>query len=31
MALTLARPEGNPRGGTGLALFYVEVRDAAGR
>jgi len=31
MALTLARPEGNPPGGKGLALFYVEVRDAAGR
>jgi acyl-CoA dehydrogenase len=26
MALTLARPEGNPPGGCGLALFYVEVR-----
>jgi acyl-CoA dehydrogenase len=31
MALTLARPEGNPPGGRGLALFYVEVRDDAGR
>ncbi|HEX5966600.1 MAG TPA: acyl-CoA dehydrogenase family protein, partial [Pyrinomonadaceae bacterium] len=31
MALTLARPEGNPPGGRGLALFYVETRDAAGR
>jgi len=31
MALTLARPEGNPPGGRGLALFYVEPRDAAGR
>jgi alkylation response protein AidB-like acyl-CoA dehydrogenase len=31
MALTLARPEGNPAGGRGLALFYVETRDAAGR
>jgi acyl-CoA dehydrogenase len=30
MALTLARPEGNPPGGSGLALFYVDVRDAAG-
>lgn len=30
MALTLARPEGNPAGGRGLALFYVETRDAAG-
>ena len=25
MALTLARPEGNPPGGSGLALFYVET------
>jgi acyl-CoA dehydrogenase len=31
MALTLARPEGNPGGGQGLALFYVETRDDAGR
>jgi alkylation response protein AidB-like acyl-CoA dehydrogenase len=31
MALTLARPEGNPPGGKGLAMFYVEVRDAQGR
>lgn len=31
MALTLARPEGNPGGGRGLALFYVEARDADGR
>jgi acyl-CoA dehydrogenase len=31
MALTLARPEGNPAGGRGLALFHVEVRDEAGR
>ena len=31
MALTLARPEGNPTGGRGLALFYVEPRDEAGR
>jgi len=30
MALTLARPEGNPEGGRGLALFYVETRDEAG-
>jgi alkylation response protein AidB-like acyl-CoA dehydrogenase len=30
MALTLARPDGNPPGGHGLALFYVELRDAAG-
>ena len=26
MALTLGRPEGNPAGGRGLALFYVEQR-----
>ncbi len=31
MALTLARPEGNPPGGKGLAMFFVEVRDAEGR
>jgi acyl-CoA dehydrogenase len=31
MALTLARPEGNPPGGKGLAMFYVEVRDPEGR
>ncbi len=31
MALTLARPTGNPAGGRGLALFYVELRDADGR
>lgn len=31
MALTLARPEGNPPGGRGLALFYVEVFDEHGR
>jgi alkylation response protein AidB-like acyl-CoA dehydrogenase len=31
MALTLARPSGNPPGGKGLALFYVETRDAQGR
>jgi len=31
MALTLARPEGNPPGGKGLAMFYVELRDAEGR
>jgi alkylation response protein AidB-like acyl-CoA dehydrogenase len=30
MALTLARPEGNPPGGSGLALFYVEMRDERG-
>ena len=31
IALTLARPEGNPPGGQGLGLYYVEVRDADGR
>lgn len=31
VALTLARPEGNPQGGRGLALFLVETRDAEGR
>ena len=31
VALTLARPEGNPPGGRGLALFYVELRDESGR
>jgi alkylation response protein AidB-like acyl-CoA dehydrogenase len=31
MALTLARPEGNAPGGKGLAMFYVEIRDAGGR
>ncbi|MDX6611455.1 MAG: acyl-CoA dehydrogenase [Blastocatellia bacterium] len=31
IALTLARPEGNPPGGRGLALFYVELRNDAGR
>ncbi len=31
MALTLARPEGNGPGGKGLALFYLETRDAGGR
>jgi len=30
MALTLARPDGNPPGGKGLALFYLETRDAQG-
>jgi len=30
MALTLARPEGNPPGGSGLALFYLELRGADG-
>jgi alkylation response protein AidB-like acyl-CoA dehydrogenase len=31
MALTLARPEGNPRGGRGLALFYLETARPDGR
>jgi acyl-CoA dehydrogenase len=31
MALTLARPDGNPDGSRGLAMFLVELRDAAGR
>ena len=31
MALTLARPEGNPEGSRGLALFLVELRDDRGR
>lgn len=31
MAITLARPEGNPDGSRGLALFFVETRDAQGR
>ncbi len=31
MALTLARPEENPAGGRGLALFYVECHDERGR
>ena len=31
MALTLARPAGNAPGGKGLALFYLETRDAEGR
>jgi alkylation response protein AidB-like acyl-CoA dehydrogenase len=31
MTLTLARPEGNPPGGKGLALFYLETRDETGR
>jgi alkylation response protein AidB-like acyl-CoA dehydrogenase len=31
MALTLARPQGNPPGGKGLAMFHVEIRDSAGR
>jgi acyl-CoA dehydrogenase len=31
MTLTLARPEGNGPGGSGLALFYLETRDETGR
>jgi alkylation response protein AidB-like acyl-CoA dehydrogenase len=31
MALTLGRPEGNGPGGRGLALFFVELRDAEGK
>jgi alkylation response protein AidB-like acyl-CoA dehydrogenase len=31
MALTLARPEGNPDGSRGLALFLVELRDGNDR
>ena len=31
MALTLARPAGNPPGGKGLALFYLETRTPHGR
>jgi acyl-CoA dehydrogenase len=31
IALTLARPEGNPPAGRGLALFYLELRDDSGR
>ena len=30
MALTLARPEGNPEGAKGLALFYLETRGEDG-
>ena len=30
MALTLGRPPGAPPGGRGLALFYLEMRDAEG-
>ncbi|HET7230713.1 MAG TPA: acyl-CoA dehydrogenase family protein [Longimicrobium sp.] len=30
MALTLARPQGNPPGGRGLALFYLETRGEGG-
>lgn len=31
MAMTLARIEGHPEGSRGLSLFYVELRDSAGR
>ncbi len=31
MTLTLARPEGNPPGGKGLALFYLETQAEDGR
>ena len=31
IALTLARPQGNPPGGKGLALFYLETRGANGK
>ena len=31
MTLTLARPQGNPDGSRGLALFYAELRDAQDR
>ncbi|MFQ5570451.1 MAG: acyl-CoA dehydrogenase family protein [Rhodothermales bacterium] len=31
MALVLARPEGNPSDSSGLALFFVELRDEKGR
>ncbi len=31
MALTLARPEGNPAGSRGLALFYLETRTPSGQ
>lgn len=31
MTLTLARPAGGGRGGSGLALFYLETRDDAGQ
>ncbi len=30
MALTLARPEGNGKGGRGLALFYIEMKNSDG-
>lgn len=31
MSLTLARPEGNPPGGKGLALFYLETQETDGQ
>jgi acyl-CoA dehydrogenase len=31
IALTLARPEGNPDGSRGLALFFIELREPNGR
>jgi acyl-CoA dehydrogenase len=31
MTLTLARPTGNPPGGRGLALFYLEIDDPSGK
>ena len=31
MTLTLARPEGNPPGGKGLALFYLETQEEDGQ
>ncbi len=31
MALTLGRPAGNPPGGRGLALFYLEIDDPTGK
>ena len=31
MAITLARPDGNPPGSKGLAMFYLELRDEKGR
>src|SRR5690606_26182392 len=31
VTLTLARPEGNPAGGKGLALFFLELRDQQGK
>ncbi len=31
MAMALARPEGNDQGSKGLALFYIEPRDAQGK